>query len=239
MIILASFTMPEEVSKRLPFENKSKYDSPIYQSSIAVIQSDLDSKGFLVSNSISLAGILPFVNINVSNSSKHAILRGKSIEPGLYLGFKRPYKAGSLWKHDALYLNNSQILGDPRIVQKKSDLVFSKTNEDDFVSSGKYRGLACPVVNPIHGTKHFYGVNIHRGPSGKSIKDNYSLGCITVEPATFDKFMKTIPNSCLVGYIHDVEKCYRGDFNSEKLISNKLLVDIYHTIRAISFKEVS
>lgn len=223
MYIIAQTAQPYLLKDRLPFSNSTPIDKEVYQSSIYL----LDVKGklneyFLDVDDVQVIGVLPFVNVKISAKSEHSVLVGKTFKPGVYVGLKsyyRPSSTSSLWWHDCLFLFNSSLMGE---IEYSGNFCKHKSKKlRSLISAGTARGLDMDVVNPIHKSKHLYGVNIHRGPGAKNTGWNYSLGCVTVEPSSFDLFMKQIPSDSGMLYLHrfdehgpDCDKVFRMNYTS-------------------------
>lgn len=238
MLVLTSLAMPQEFKDRLQFKNESTLDKPVYDKSILVVNVGVDEQLAIDPNRIEVIGALPFVNTKISNKSPHPGNRGNSFRPGVYYGFKRVFKAEKLWGHDAFYLNNDSIINDERVHRVNGNYVFDSKAEYFFVHPGKYRALKSDFFNPVNSGNFLSGVNIHKGP-GANDSWNYSLGCVTVEPKTFAKFMKEINKNVLVPYIHEIDvlKHTYGskDFNG---FTSKDIDDIYSVCKATEFRRI-
>lgn len=205
--------MPKLFANRIPFENKSKHDTPLYQSSFSIFEVSIaNDKPFLIDeNTFKFIGFVPYVNTVVSNSSPHPVLRGKTFREGIYLGGVQYYKANSTWKHKAVYIMNSKIYSDPKVsFYTMKQVTFSKPGLPGLLNVGDYQYIPCDFENPVRRgsepKKFFNTIRIHRGPQRKNPDNNYSLGCVTVDPEHFDTLMKFFSLNEMLVYVHKIDR---------------------------------
>jgi len=235
MYILCSHDMPSIFRDRIPFPNASTVDTPIYQSSIAIFETDVsaDDPFLLNKNGIKFVGFIPYVNLFVSNESKNKELRGKTFSSGVYVGAVQNYRANSAWKHKAIYLFNGDMIYKKSVkLYTVNGVTFSKPGAPSLISSGIHRYLPCEFIHPLRkgseNRKSFSLCLIHRGPNRIKPASNLSLGCVTVDPQFLDTMMKFFSMNEMLIYIHRIDQ----------LISDSENVSLQH-IDGIDFSTVS
>lgn len=212
MYILCTHEMPTVFAERMPFENKSTYDTPLYQSSISIFEAAISSDDPLLidSNTIKFIGFMPYANTQVSNKSEHKVLRGTSFNPGVYVGGVQNYKVDSNWKHKAIYLFDGEMLKSGNVkIYSSGGIQFSKPGVPKLISDGRWRYLPCDFVNPLRrgheNKKSFHMCLLHRGPQRINPEYNLSLGCVTVDPKMFDQMMKFFSMNEMLMYVHKID----------------------------------
>lgn len=232
--------MPAVFLEKMPFENKTKFDTPLWTDSLSIFEVAVDANPRLIinQNSINFCGFVPFANTLVSNESKYPALRRKTFLPTIAAGIVADYRVNTAWKHKAIYTFSYNFFTDPSfsfIISDNSNVTM-KPGAKDLISVGKYREHEAAFMNPLHKAKKFSVINIHRGPKRNYGDGNMSLGCVTVEQTQFDIMMKQIPYYNLVVYIHKIDELVSNSehkgYNCVGGLDHEFVSKIYGTINA-------